>query len=180
MDAAATAKAVTALKDAGNASYKGGDYVAAAAKYTEALGIAPSATLLLNRAAAYTQLSRWEEAAEDCAEARKLDPSNAKAYVRGAGAALKLGRIDDAASLLTVRGTSRGVKRAGVVMCGTLPACVRASSRGCRFACPSDLPSHPLLLPLSQSATLKDPRDEDARAQRGVALLAQARGRRRS
>lgn len=120
MDAAATAKAVTAIKDAGNASYKSGDYAGAAAKYSEALAVAPSATLLLNRAAAFTQLGRWEEVLDDCAEARKLDPSSAKAYARGAGAALKLGRLDEAASLLTVRGgegTDRrwsGAARAGL------------------------------------------------------------------
>ena len=103
MDPAATVKAVAAFKDAGNAFYKAGDYAAASAKYTEAIALAPSATLLLNRAAAFINLTQWEEAAADCAEARKLDPSNVKAYLRGATAELKLGRCDEAVTLLTVR-----------------------------------------------------------------------------
>ena len=102
MEAATIEKQIAALKEAGNVAYKASDYAAAASKYTEAIKLAPSATLLLNRAAAYTQLSRFQEAAEDCAEARKLDPSNAKAYLRGAASELRLGRVDEAVSLLTV------------------------------------------------------------------------------
>eukprot|EP00928_Gymnodinium_smaydae_P005705 TRINITY_DN11955_c0_g1_i1.p2 TRINITY_DN11955_c0_g1~~TRINITY_DN11955_c0_g1_i1.p2 ORF type:complete len:279 (-),score=83.25 TRINITY_DN11955_c0_g1_i1:61-897(-) len=56
--------------------------------------------LCSNRAHVLILLEQYESAIEDCRHAVDVDPRNTKGYWRGATAALKLGRSEDAAELL--------------------------------------------------------------------------------
>ena len=73
--------------------------------YSEAIELLPasaaatSSTLHTNRAAAHLMMSCFAEAAEDCTRAAAIDPSNAKAFARGAKAELSLGRTEEAIRL---------------------------------------------------------------------------------
>jgi tetratricopeptide (TPR) repeat protein len=74
-------------------------------EYTEAISMSKLKTFTKpalaciyysNRAAAYMRLERFEEAADDCKEAMRLDPGFWKAARRGGQALVKLGDFDEA------------------------------------------------------------------------------------
>lgn len=77
-------KAVEA-KDAGNVSFKAGDFKAAIGHYTEAIKRDPTcATYYQNRATAKAKLMEFPSALEDCNAALKIDPKFIKAINRKA------------------------------------------------------------------------------------------------
>eukprot|EP00727_Mastigamoeba_balamuthi_P004994 m51a1_g14493 putative 3 -cyclic-nucleotide phosphodiesterase rega (2308) ;mRNA; f:746776-765968 len=111
-DAASVARALE-LKNAGNASYAGGDYAGAAELYSQALGElgldpadprvtadAPAArdaaVLLSNRAACWVGLARSDDAVKDCSKALEANPVYEKARWRRAGAYEALGKAREA------------------------------------------------------------------------------------
>ena len=75
-----------ALKEAGNAAFKAGDFPAAVRSYSAALGSSPNVSLrvllLSNRAEVQLQLRQFEAAVCDCRAALQLDPSHEKTYSR--------------------------------------------------------------------------------------------------
>merc|ERR1712109_92438 len=66
----------------GNALVKEQKYKEAIEKYTEAIKCQESAIFYCNRAAAYTSLTNYEEALQDCKKAISFDPDYSKAYSR--------------------------------------------------------------------------------------------------
>jgi len=70
------------FKNEGNALVKEKKYKEAIEKYTEAINCQESAIFYCNRAAAYTSLSNFEEALQDCKKAISFDPDYSKAYSR--------------------------------------------------------------------------------------------------
>ncbi|KAI9218104.1 hypothetical protein BC828DRAFT_407907, partial [Blastocladiella britannica] len=89
------------LKNEGNALYKRGIYSKAIEKYSQAVDLAPANAIYLNnRAAAYVMQKEWSLAAQDCAKAVALDPTFAKAMVRGAKCLLLMDQLQEADSLL--------------------------------------------------------------------------------
>ncbi|KAH0630545.1 hypothetical protein JD844_013706 [Phrynosoma platyrhinos] len=86
-----------AAKNKGNEYFKAGKYEQAIQCYTEAIGLCPCgknadlSTFYQNRAAAYEQLQKWKEVAQDCTKAVKLNPRYVKALFRRAKAHEKLG-----------------------------------------------------------------------------------------
>jgi len=86
----------------GNDMLKAGDLSGALSCYTRGLDVAGPGVLrgLLysNRAHVLLQLSREDEAIEDCRAALQDDEGNAKAYWRGGTAALRMERYDEARS----------------------------------------------------------------------------------
>lgn len=71
------------LKEKGNAAYKGKQWNKAVNYYSEAIELnRKNATLFCNRAAAYLELGRLQEAEDDCTQAISLDRKNVKAYLR--------------------------------------------------------------------------------------------------
>merc|ERR1711970_789254 len=64
------------FKNEGNALVKEQKYKEAIEKYTEAINCQESAIFYCNRAAAYTSLTNYEEALQDCKKAISLDPDN--------------------------------------------------------------------------------------------------------
>ena len=105
-------EAVEAAKARGNGAFKAAAFVAAVEGYSEALRIAAACAsahgidddllgkLHGNRAEAYLQLGRWEEAEADAATALEHDPCFVKAYVRRAKACYGLERWADATQQL--------------------------------------------------------------------------------
>lgn len=76
---------LTRFREAGNTSHREGDYRGARDHYTSALALdANSTQLLLNRAAARLMLEDYSGGLEDCQRVMELQPSNVKAYARGA------------------------------------------------------------------------------------------------
>ncbi|KTW26654.1 hypothetical protein T552_02663 [Pneumocystis carinii B80] len=72
-----------AEKNKADAAYLRGDFKTAEALYTQALLKSPDdERLWTNRAQTYLQLSRWQEAINDCSEALKRNPYNLKALFR--------------------------------------------------------------------------------------------------
>merc|ERR1711970_1035403 len=69
-------------KNEGNALVKEQKYKEAIEKYTEAINCQESAIFYCNRAAAYTSLTNYEEALQDCKKAISFDPDYSKAYSR--------------------------------------------------------------------------------------------------
>ena len=104
--------AVDRAKRAGNAAFNAGEMEAAARAYTQAIAIAAKCAgahgldddligkLRANRAEAFLQLERWEEAAADADVAIESDPCFVKAYVRKARASRGLEQWEEAASAL--------------------------------------------------------------------------------
>lgn len=111
------------LKNDGNNDYKNKKYAGSIASYSRAIQLINSISngssnssdseemmieidpsllisLLTNRAAAYLMLLQYKEANSDCDHAIKLDPTNAKAFIRRATALKGLGLIDQAISSL--------------------------------------------------------------------------------
>lgn len=93
----------------GNTKLTEGDYRGALQSYTRGIDAAAESgiegallsQLLSNRAQAHSKLNAFKEAVEDCKAAVQKDPSNAKAYWRGANAAMKCGDSAAAAELCT-------------------------------------------------------------------------------
>ncbi|KAG2630576.1 hypothetical protein PVAP13_3KG534000 [Panicum virgatum] len=72
-----------ALKDQGNEQFKSGNYLKAAALYTQAIKLDPdNATLYSNRAAAFLQLVKLSKALADAETTVKLKPEWEKGYFR--------------------------------------------------------------------------------------------------
>jgi len=70
-------------KEEGNEKFKGGDYPGAVKHYTEAIKRDPSSPVYYaNRAAAYTKLTSFVEAKNDCEKALDIDPKYVKAWSR--------------------------------------------------------------------------------------------------
>jgi len=102
------------LKNQGNNEYKNKKYIESIASYSRAIQLINTSSgemeidssssllisLLTNRAAAYLMLLQYKEANSDCDHAIKLDPTNAKAFIRKATALKGLGLIDQAISSL--------------------------------------------------------------------------------
>ncbi|XP_040418598.1 mitochondrial import receptor subunit TOM70 [Cygnus olor] len=85
-----------AAKNKGNKFFKAGKYEHAIQCYTEAISLCPPeknldlSTFYQNRAAAYEQLQKWTEVAQDCTKAVELNPKYVKALFRRAKAHEKL------------------------------------------------------------------------------------------
>uniref|UniRef100_A0A8C6XJB0 Translocase of outer mitochondrial membrane 70 n=1 Tax=Naja naja TaxID=35670 RepID=A0A8C6XJB0_NAJNA len=85
-----------AAKNKGNKYFKAGKYEQAIQCYTEAISLCPSeknsdlSTFYQNRAAAYEQLQKWKEVAQDCTKAVERNPRYVKALFRRAKAHEKL------------------------------------------------------------------------------------------
>ncbi|KAJ7320324.1 hypothetical protein JRQ81_019835 [Phrynocephalus forsythii] len=85
-----------AAKNKGNKYFKAGKYDQAIQCYTEAISLCPPeknadlSTFYQNRAAAYEQLQKWKEVAQDCTKAVELNPRYVKALFRRAKAHEKL------------------------------------------------------------------------------------------
>jgi small glutamine-rich tetratricopeptide repeat-containing protein alpha len=65
-------------------------------QYTAAIELSPKPVYYSNRAAAYTSIGKFEEAAEDAERALELDPSFVRAYSRLGHAKLQLQQYDRA------------------------------------------------------------------------------------
>lgn len=77
----------SSLKDQGNAEFKKGNYLKAAALYTRAIKEEPeNAVLYSNRAAALIKLNKVTKALADAEECIRLNPEWEKGYFRKAGA----------------------------------------------------------------------------------------------
>ncbi|GAB1300341.1 Mitochondrial import receptor subunit TOM70 [Apodemus speciosus] len=85
-----------AAKNKGNKYFKAGKYEQAIQCYTEAISLCPTeknvdlSTFYQNRAAAFEQLQKWKEVAQDCTKAVDLNPKYVKALFRRAKAHEKL------------------------------------------------------------------------------------------
>ncbi|PRW57250.1 serine threonine- phosphatase 5 [Chlorella sorokiniana] len=95
--AAPAAAAAESFKEQGNALYKEGHYLKAAAAYTQGLKADPSHSVLYsNRSAALLQLSKTGKALADAEECIRLRPDWDKGYFRKAAALEALGRMEEA------------------------------------------------------------------------------------
>ncbi|CAN4092904.1 unnamed protein product [Withania somnifera] len=91
------AKAETTLKDQGNEFFKAGNYLKAAALYTQAIKKDPSnATLYSNRAAAFLHLVKLSKALADAEMTINLKPEWEKGYFRKGCILEAMERYDDA------------------------------------------------------------------------------------
>ncbi|KAJ6719130.1 STRESS-INDUCED-PHOSPHOPROTEIN 1 [Salix purpurea] len=85
------------LKDKGNEFFKAGNYLKAAALYTQAIKLDPSnPTLYSNRAAAFLQLVKLNKALTDAETTIKLNPQWEKGYFRKGCVLEGMERYDDA------------------------------------------------------------------------------------
>ncbi|KAJ8547333.1 hypothetical protein K7X08_010919 [Anisodus acutangulus] len=90
-------KAETTLKDQGNEFFKAGNYLKAAALYTQAIKKDPSnATLYSNRAAAFLHLVKLSKALADAETTINLKPEWEKGYFRKGCILEAMERYDDA------------------------------------------------------------------------------------
>merc|ERR1712137_285120 len=81
------------LKDEGNERMKRGEFASAVEYYSDALLLTPdNAVLYGNRAQAYLNLERYEQALEDACMCTQLDSTFAKGYLRAGKAAVALKR----------------------------------------------------------------------------------------
>ncbi|NXA07936.1 TOM34 protein, partial [Sapayoa aenigma] len=78
------------LKEEGNELVKKGNHKKAVEKYSESLKLNKECATYTNRALCYLTLKQYQEAAQDCTEALKLDPKNVKALYRRAQALKEL------------------------------------------------------------------------------------------
>ncbi|KAF7822924.1 inactive TPR repeat-containing thioredoxin TTL3 [Senna tora] len=93
------------VKKTGNDLYRSGNFVEALSLYDRAISISPNnAAYRSNRAAALTALGRLAEAARECEEAVKLDPSYGRAHQRLASLYLRFGQVENAKRHLYVPG----------------------------------------------------------------------------
>ncbi|XP_053435618.1 LOW QUALITY PROTEIN: mitochondrial import receptor subunit TOM70-like [Nycticebus coucang] len=85
-----------AAKNKGNKYFKAGKHEQAIQCYTEAISLCPTeknvdlSTFYQNRAAAFEQLQKWKEVAQDCTKAVELNPKYVKTLFRRAKAHEKL------------------------------------------------------------------------------------------
>lgn len=90
------------LKEKGNREFKMGNFVAAEARFSDALRIAEDTglitTLYCNRAQARLKMHCPETALADAGEALRLDPQNEKARYRKGRAELQLGSYEESAA----------------------------------------------------------------------------------
>lgn len=92
------------LKQAGNNSYKCGEYERSVEKYTEGLRLCPlqfdkvRAILYCNRSAARMKLKKYQKSIKDCTKALELDDKYVKAYLRRASSNELLEKYQDALS----------------------------------------------------------------------------------
>lgn len=85
------------FKQAGNKYFKAKDFARAIEQYSRAIALEPkNATFLSNRAAAYMSCNKYALALDDCIEADRYDPNNAKTLLRMGRIQTALGRPDDA------------------------------------------------------------------------------------
>jgi small glutamine-rich tetratricopeptide repeat-containing protein alpha len=93
-------KSAEAFKLQGNEKLGASDYQGAIALYDQAVEVSPNGPnthiYLSNRAAAYTHLKDYEQAAADCSAAIALKPDFAKAHSRLAHAQLSMGMTEEA------------------------------------------------------------------------------------
>ncbi|KAJ1692016.1 hypothetical protein LUZ63_016171 [Rhynchospora breviuscula] len=88
-----------ALKDEGNSQFKVGNYLKAAALYTQAIKLQPNnATLYSNRAAAFLHLVKLNKALADADTTISLNPNWEKGYFRKGCVLESMHRYDDAIS----------------------------------------------------------------------------------
>ena len=93
------------LREKGNSLYTSKDYAGAVSAYTQGIDLLPRSssttlsTMLTNRAAAQFMRGDYSSASEDCTRAISFDPTNPKAYTRGAKASLCLGNPEEAIRL---------------------------------------------------------------------------------
>ncbi|XP_076912563.1 uncharacterized protein LOC143570936 [Bidens hawaiensis] len=93
----AESKAEVSLKDQGNQFFKAGNYLKAAALYTQAIKKDPSnPTLYSNRAAAFLNLVKLQKALSDAETTISLNPSWDKGYFRKGCVLEAMERYDDA------------------------------------------------------------------------------------
>lgn len=90
-------QAPPSLKDQGNAHFKSGNFLKAAALYTQAIKADPSnATLYSNRSAAFLSLLKVTKALADAEMTVKLKPTWEKGYFRKGCALEAMDRLDEA------------------------------------------------------------------------------------
>ncbi|TVU49192.1 hypothetical protein EJB05_00490 [Eragrostis curvula] len=95
--------AAAALKDQGNEQFKSGNYLKAAALYTQAIKLDPdNATLYSNRAAAFLQLVKLSKALADAETTVKLKPQWEKGYFRKGCVLEAMERYEEAISAFQV------------------------------------------------------------------------------
>ncbi|XP_026456983.1 U-box domain-containing protein 70-like [Papaver somniferum] len=116
------AESGTSLKDRGNEFFKAGNYLKAAAIYTQAIKKDPSnATLYSNRAAAFLHLVKLSKALADADTTITLNPEWDKGYFRKGCVLESMERYDDAIAALQIAlqynpqsaEVSRKIKRLG-------------------------------------------------------------------
>ncbi|KAI3993107.1 hypothetical protein MKX01_009850 [Papaver californicum] len=116
------AESGTSLKDQGNEFFKAGNYLKAAAIYTQAIKKDPSnATLYSNRAAAFLNLVKLSKALADAETTITLNPQWDKGYFRKGCVLEAMERYDDAIAALQIAlqynpqsaEVSRKIKRLG-------------------------------------------------------------------
>ena len=83
-------------KERGNDCFRSGEVAEAAAHYTRALDLHPTAAAYANRAAAHLKLKKWDAVDADCGAALALDPAYAKALTRRCAARIELKRYEEA------------------------------------------------------------------------------------
>lgn len=90
------AAAVDQLKEQGNAQHRCGNFLKAAALYTQGLKADPAnAVLFSNRSASLLQLSKTTKALADAEECIRLRPDWDKGYFRKAAVLEALGQLDE-------------------------------------------------------------------------------------
>ncbi|XP_062204463.1 uncharacterized protein LOC133906536 [Phragmites australis] len=95
--------AAVALKDQGNEQFKSGNYLKAAALYTQAIKLDPdNATLYSNRAAAFLQLVKLSKALADAETTVKLKPRWEKGYFRKGCVLEAMERYEEAISAFQI------------------------------------------------------------------------------
>ncbi|KAH6591955.1 hypothetical protein BASA50_008354 [Batrachochytrium salamandrivorans] len=86
----------------GNKLYSQKEFARAIEIYTQAILLAPTAIFYCNRAAAFANLSKFDDVVNDCTRALEMDKKYLKALNRRATAYESLGRLTDALNDFTV------------------------------------------------------------------------------
>merc|ERR1719281_1354627 len=99
--AAAASGPGAAHKDEGNAHFKAGEFLKAAASYTKAIKAEPDNHVFYsNRSQAFLKLSKVQKALEDAEKCIELSPEFVKGYHRKASALHASEKSDEAAEVL--------------------------------------------------------------------------------
>ena len=100
---ASTARApddVMSLREQGNAEFRKGNYLRAAALYSRGIKAEPENwTLLCNRSAALLHLNKYSRALSDAEECIRLNPDWDKGYFRRAAALEAMGKMQEVRGL---------------------------------------------------------------------------------